>query len=354
MRSKDALKPSTLLAIGMASDIDHDSRSQKIQIMAMAYGEAANVLRLIKPQVEALGWDGRRGTKLRSLNPISSENGYWIGDGGPIQNITFAADMNGLSSWLAVQKSGCTTILRPTYHQFNASSASTTKIGKKYPPSRLNANPILEMRMERTGGRSHVDVSFNPWYVRQFAVLDEQGYWSVWDIEGRRRKRVTFEASPKRSGHIHDDSSSDLSFKFTSGTDGWGRILWAGSVSTLIVCDRHNLAVFDLKAAPKRLYSPPLVRPDSGEWILDVKRDPINLQHIFILTTRHLFWLNVIAAGEDYDELNGYVGARVLLSVRHFRNDEDDTAKLALLEENDGNVCPPARGRVLANHLKFV
>jgi RNA polymerase I-specific transcription initiation factor RRN6 len=344
MRNKNVLKPSTLFAIGMASDIEHDSGSRKTQIMAIAYGEAGNVLRLIKPRVEALGWDGRRGTKLRSLNPISSENGYWIGDGGPIQSITFASDMNGLSSWLAVLKSECTTILRPTYHQVNAPSTSTIKMGKKYPPSRLNAKLIVAMRMESTGGRPHADVSFNPWYVRQFAVVDKQGHWSVWNIEGQKSKRVTFEATPGRSGHIHDDSLSDLSFKSTCDSDGWGRILWAGSVSTLIVCDRHNLAVFDLKATPKRLYSPPLVRPDSGEWILDVKRDPNNLQHIFVLTTRHVFWLQVTAAGEDHDELSGYVGARILLPVRHFRNDEDDTAKLALFDENDGNLCPPVRG----------
>jgi hypothetical protein len=30
-------------------------------------------------------------------------------------------------------------------------------------------------------------VTFNPWYQRQFAIVDIRGKWSVWEITGRQR-----------------------------------------------------------------------------------------------------------------------------------------------------------------------
>jgi RNA polymerase I-specific transcription initiation factor RRN6 len=351
--TQNSASSSSLLAIGRASDIDHTSGLRDVQIVAMAHGQAGNILRLIKPRVEALGWDGRHGTKLRSLNPASSEECFWAEDGGSIQHITFAADGDGQTSWLAVLKAEFTTILRPIYRRVQAPSPLIAHSSIRYPASRLSANPILTLKNEKTGARPHVDVSFNPWYIRQFAIFDQQGYWTVWDIEGQKRRRATFEAKPGKSGHIHDDLISDQSFKIYGSADGWGRIMWAGSVSTLVVCDRRSLAVFDLKSAPKRLYSPELVHPNSTDWILDVKRNPNNLHQIFVLTSNQVFWLQINAAGEDRDGLYGYVGARILLSCRHFRNGEDDTAKFELFGEKDGmtnfrHIC------VCANYPQIV
>jgi RNA polymerase I-specific transcription initiation factor RRN6 len=331
-----AQHPSSLMAIGKASDLDQTSGRRKVQIMAIAHGEAGNLLRLIKPRAEALKWDGRDDTKLRSLNPAASEDCYWLGDGGSIQHITFGADSEGSTSWLAVLKAESITILRPIYSQVPSPSGMSIDARPRYPPSRLSPNPILTLGNDKTGARPHADVSFNPWYIRQFAVVDQQGYWNVWDIEGQKRKRTTFEARPGKSGHIQDDSSPGEGVKTYDSADGWGRVLWAGGASTLILCDRRSLAVFDLKAAPKRLNSPDVVHPRSVDWILDMKRSPVNLNHVFVLTTRKIFWLQVSEAGEDQDEQFGYAGVKILLSCQHFRNRDDETAKLELLRENEG------------------
>jgi RNA polymerase I-specific transcription initiation factor RRN6 len=330
--------PATLMAIGKASDIDQTSGRRNIQVMAMAHGEAGNLLRLIKPRAEALKWNTKDDTKLRSLNPAASEDCYWLGDGGAIQQIAFGADTDGSTSWLAVLKAESITILRPLYRQVQTPSMLSVDSGMRFPPSRLSPNPILSLGNESIGGSCYVDVSFNPWYIRQFAVIDQHGYWSVWDIEGQRRKRTTFEAKPGRSGHIRDDLSSGQGFKTPDVADGWGQVLWAGGVSTLMLCDRRNLAVFDLKAAPKRLNSPQVVHPRSIDWILDMKRSPVNLKHVFVLTTRQIFWLQISEAGEDQGDQFGYAGATILLSCQHFRNQEDETAKLDLLGENEGII----------------
>lgn len=332
---------STLLAIGRAANLDHMSGTRVIEIMAMVYGEAGNILRLIRPRIEALKWDSSDGAKLRLLNPSSSEDCYWLGDGGPIQHITFAVDSDGFTSWLAVLKAESTTILRPIYRRDLIPSKISVGPGIRYPPSRLSPNPVLRLGNERTGARPHAHVSFNPWYVRQFAIIDQRGYWSVWDIEGQKRKRTTFEAKPGQSGHIQDDLLSDESFKSYHSADGWGRILWAGGFSTLVLCDRRNLAVFDLRAKPKRLYSPEIIHPKSTDWILDVKRSITDLHHIFILTTTRILWLQITEAGEDQDEKYASGGAKILLSCQHFRNQEDETAKLELFSRNEGSTAFP-------------
>jgi hypothetical protein len=69
-----------------------------------------------------------------------------------------------------------------------------------------------------------------------------------------------------------------------------------------------------------------------------MKRCPVNLNHVFVLTTRQIFWLQISVAGEDQHEQLGYAGAKILLSCQHFRNQEDETAKLDLSGENEGTI----------------
>lgn len=333
-------RPLELLANGKATVLSTLSGSKTVEIMAMVHGEAGNILRLIKPRTEALGWDGSYGIRLRSFNPCSSEDCYWLEGGDPIQQITFASDNDGPSSWLAVRKNDSTCIFKPTYHSTPTPSSVSKSLKSRYPLSRLSANPLLILKSDKTGGSPHCDISFNPWYMKQFAVVDEQGQWSVWDIEGLKKKRTTFEAVPEKSGHIHEDLLQKAEPKVLHEAEGWSRVMWAGGVSTLVVCDRHRIVVYDLKATPKLLHSPEIVDPVSTDWILDAKRSPVNLHHIFVLTNTQLFWIYIDAAGEGNDEEEPLAGARVILSSRHFRDAEDGSIRLHLFRESDG-VCFP-------------
>ncbi|KAI9928509.1 hypothetical protein MW887_001723 [Aspergillus wentii] len=43
----------------------------------------------------------------------------------------------------------------------------------------------VELKQETTvwtGGFAHADVTFNPWYQKQFAIVDERGNWGLWEI----------------------------------------------------------------------------------------------------------------------------------------------------------------------------
>ncbi|KAI9739439.1 MAG: hypothetical protein M1818_005127 [Claussenomyces sp. TS43310] len=320
----------SLLAVGQAFGL-HKSGSSALGILAIPHGEAGDVLRLIKPRTCHLWWEDHKGITLRSWDPAVSEDGYWMGLGGAIQQIAFGTGSDGPTSWLAVRKRDATTILRPIYHPLPVPLVAPIGSATRFLPSRLDPNEILTLSSDKTGLRPHVDVTFNPWYIRQFAVLDQGGYWSIWDVEGQQRKRRTFEPLAGRSGHIYDKSGISQEATPAEGIDGWGRLLWAGGVGTLVVCNRHHVAVYDLKVKPRLMRGSNV---DIVGVILEMMRSPVRLNHIFLLTTSHLFWLEITQAGEDSESEHG--GAKVLLSCRHFRDVDGQSLRLQLMDDNEG------------------
>ncbi|KAL5345950.1 hypothetical protein ACLOAV_008980 [Pseudogymnoascus australis] len=323
-----------------------------ISVLAVAHGEAGHVLRLMKPRLEDHTWDGDDSVKLRLLNLSTSEDGYWLDGAGSIEQIVFSSGVEGDRSWLAVRKLASTTILQPLYQRTPGPTRVPPGFQDKYRPSLLDPNPAVTITSAMTNGRNHTDVAFNPWYTRQFAVLDEGGYWSTWDVEGRKLAGLKI-ATPGKSGFILDDrAESDLSLDIAS--NGWGRILWAGNVSTIVVCSDRHLAVFDLKAHPIRLRSPDLVPNGSFGRILEVRRSPHQHDRVFVLTNSRLFLLQINTAGEWLDDTDRAAGARIIMSCLHYREAQGNLLKLELHEE--GDVCTAflvSSGMFLVNVYKF-
>ncbi|KFY42680.1 hypothetical protein V495_04389 [Pseudogymnoascus sp. VKM F-4514 (FW-929)] len=341
-----------LIASGTAKVLSKHHGDRSINVLAVAHGDAGHVLRLIKPRLEDHTWDGDDSVKLRMLNPSISEDGYWLDGAGSIEQIVFSSGIEGGRSWLAVRKLASTTILQPIYQRTPGPARVPPGFQDKYRPSLLDPNPAVTITSAKTNGRNHADVSFNPWYPRQFAVLDEEGYWSAWDVEGRKRAGSKT-ATPGKSGYILDDrAESDLSRDVTSS--GWGRILWAGNVSTIVVCNERHLAVFDLRAHPIRLRSPDLVPNGSFGRILEVKRSPLQHDKVFVLTNTRLFLLQINTAGEWQNDTDRTAGARIIMSCLHYREAQGNLLKLELHEE--GDVCTAflvSSGMFLVNVYKF-
>ena len=318
-------------------DADHLPGLRTKAIIAMPCGEAGHVLRLIMPRIERQQWRNHSSVKLSVMNSVSSINGYWLGNGGIIQQVTFADEGNTSCTWLAVRQSSVITIFKPMYDSRSAPATVPLGYGTRYPSSRLRANPVTSLTVERTGSRKHVDVSFNPFYTRQFAIVDEVGSWSIWDIEGRLRKRSTLTLLPGKSGKIYDDYLRPPNLKEPDFADGWHRIMWVNSVSTIVVCNRRHLAIFDVKSTPTRLHADELLAASNTDWILDIKRSVLDSNRLIILTTSRIFWIDVTASGEDHDDISSS-GARVLLSYRHFRDANDGSLKLTVLGDENGNT----------------
>lgn len=325
---------SQLFSLGGAVDIEHLPGYRTIPIIAIPHGEAGHVLRLIQPSVERHGWQKYGSVTVPLMDTALSDHGHWTGFGGTIQQIVFADDGNVASTWLAVRQAFVTTIFRPMYNTSPAPAITPKSPGTPYYSSRLSANPVAILTAERTHSVRHVDVSFNPYYARQFAVVDDQGSWSIWNIEGRSRNRTTLELVPGTTGRIYDGYTQDPNVRDgLDNEDGWHRILWATNVCTLVLCNRRHIAIFDIQSTPKRLQGEQVLSVLSTDWIFDVKRSAVNLSHLFVLTSSRIFWLEIMAAGLDEDS---DVGAKVLLSYRHFRDPNDETMKLTILKDDDG------------------
>ncbi|KAL3422449.1 hypothetical protein PVAG01_06605 [Phlyctema vagabunda] len=341
-----------LLAVGRVRDtVRMSDKDRTAPILAISCGKAGEVLKLVKPKVENHFWGKGTGVKLPLLDAGSAEAAYWLNTAGTIKQITFAEDEYGMGSWLAVRQAGLTTIFRPVYRKLPSHPIVPRGYQNIYPFSRLSSNPVATLKVEKAGGQEHVDVTFNPWYVRQFAVINRLGCWAIWDIEGRQQNDSGLALMAGKNGEMHKNSLADNTPKVTDIADGWHRIIWAGGVSTIVTCSRTRLAVFDVKAQPSPLQSPDLITPNSFEWILDVKRNPMNWNHLFVLTTSRIFWVEVTPAGEENDAKNG---ARVILSHRHFRDINDETGKLSVLTgEENSTVLVYSSKSLLVNLYRF-
>ncbi|ESZ91686.1 hypothetical protein SBOR_7943 [Sclerotinia borealis F-4128] len=328
---------STLMGIGGAANVNRTFGSKIVLIVAIPCGEAGHVLKLVKPCSEKVGWESQNGVRLSLMGATNSDEGHWFGTGGTILQIASVDDGKELSTWFAVRQAAMTTIFRPIFRKMPKPFIAPAGHVATYPPSCLDANPVAMLMCQQSGSEEHVDVTFNPWYARQFAIVDRTGRWSSWDIEGRQKKRSTCQVVSGKKAHIYDDFAEDPtipSYKLPGDVGDWHRVLWACSVSTMVIVNRKHLAIFDTKSKPSRLPSYAFNTLLLKDWILDIKRSTVDLAHLFVLTTTRIFWLKVTPAGED--GLNRESGVKVILSHRHYRTATDETMTMTMSKDENG------------------
>jgi RNA polymerase I-specific transcription initiation factor RRN6 len=185
-----------------------------------------------------------------------------------------------------------------------------------------------------------MDVSFNPWYSRQFAAVDAQGHWSIWDLERRDGKGSPERLISGKRGNFYYGYDPDPALKPhpNDHADGWYRILWACNINTIVVCNRRQIVVVDTKSALARRPRTEVLAGDSTEWMLDLKRSPEHLNYLFVLTTSRIFWVEIIPPGELGGGQTASSGIKVILSYRHFRDPNDQTLRLTLVNNDPGMV----------------
>jgi len=327
----------SLLTVGRAVDVDRISKSRRPRIFCVPCGGAGHILQLIRPSTERRGWGKHSAAKLSLLEFDSSERGYWVGTGGAIRQIESAADENESGTWLAVRQDTIITIFRPLYGRLHHSVGPSTGLRSTNSSSRLNPNPVATLTSDRKTSENYMDVSFNPWYARQFATVDASGHWSIWDIERQGGRNLSEHLVSGKRGEFYDGFDPDPATKVTAEdhADGWYRILWACNISTLVVCNRRHIAVIDINSTLVRLSRAEILTGNSTEWMLDTKRSPEHLNHLFVLTTSRIFWLEIVPPGKDGGDQNT-AGIKVILSFRHFRDPNDETLRLTLVHDGSG------------------
>lgn len=257
--------------------------------------------------------------------------------------------------WLLVQSGTSTTVYEPELRAIPMPSASTSARGpSRSAAGQIFANPLFTIPCRRTGGAMPSDVCFRRYpetHTPQLVIIDQRGYWSLWDITGRRNarpKRLTpvmrmcgisnMESIPKSPSNaateprphrvlclsLGDKNSSPSADRSSSPSKQF-----QGSVEAapgdpqrplLLLSTSRSLHVFDL--ATEKLH--PVSRtvlPADGDRILDVAPSPLGSSQAFILTSQSLM---LVAAREGKHDA---VLLHIPASCPHGR-DSDPTLQL--------------------------
>ncbi|KAL5400066.1 hypothetical protein PMIN06_001047 [Paraphaeosphaeria minitans] len=319
-----------LMSFGTMTPLSNRAHLAK-RAVALPAGEGGNILRLQLLSKEKRGWgSGAISDSLCYLDCLSwkGDRGFWSQDATAIQQVCFAQPERS-GSFLAVRLPQRVALFRPTYRHRPAAVKSRLY---DLPPSAIDCRPFHSVCIKETGNIPHADVAFNPHYQRQFAIVDQNSSWSVWDIDGTQRNYIVTCAASGIMLAVEDgdkDQEEDLEPR---REDGWARIMWVGDANTVLVCNRKRMELIDLKQPTRSLSIPqvihwPPTKSQSLSWILDVKRHPLlDEKQFFVLTSTRLYLFAVIS-----DESRGSpsdLDAAIVLSWTHFRGTEDVTLQL--------------------------
>ena len=321
------------LALGEAQCVNlARPRAKSVPVVAAVAGDARDSVRLLAVQDRHLSLQNgalQNDVDLRVPHLAVDEGARWTGNHGPVQQVCFAWRDGRPGKWLAVRQLDSTTILRPLYGQVSP-GLSLQRETRRQPCRMINPNPLLTLSIDETGGIAHSDVAFNPWYNRQVGILDQKGAWSVWNLERKKHGGPLYKAVPEINGFMDEPLATGA---HQSSEDGWGRLCWAGNSDTLLLFSRKAMVVLDIKSCPvTRLQYPDLDLAATPYWILDVQRSPMNMNHVFVVTTSQVFWLDTVPAVAADVAQSSFAGCRILLSWRHSRHLDDKSLQLSVTD----------------------
>ena len=324
---------SDLLAFGHATDVDRSSfgNLERIHLAAIPGGELKDNVVLVCLNEDQFGWQDQDDSHLSSTTFRKGERTTWHGQRGPIKQLCFSPHRPGNRIWLAVRFFGATVILQPAFHRDDKVGNSVPKAREGVADnwsSRIQPNETVVLPIKNTGGASHSDVAFNPFAADQFAVIDQEGSWSIFNIERRRRRQDLWDLRLWKSGYI-DENDQDAADSSSVLKDGFGRISWVRDSDTLFVASRTSLALFSLQGSVKRLAVPTLVTAEKAEYILDAKADPVDNTLVYVVTSTRIICLGMYAHGNSGD-LNLTAGAKVFSSWRHLRSFADLSLRVSI------------------------
>ncbi|PNY27960.1 Uncharacterized protein TCAP_02105 [Tolypocladium capitatum] len=352
-RTEETTHRGQLLAIGHMADMRHHSTVKSMPLLAVATGESGQLLRLARIDESRWQWGGNKDAVL-NLSVMDSvhqeEETMWASDCLPISRIKFATYFSQHNSirWLLVQKSTSTAILQPEYHPSPVPKSSPGTKSRHQRSSYINPNPLLTLYSHQTGGNAHSDMSVNPAVLGrppQLAVVDECGYWSVWNILGTWQvDKKTLHLTQVKCGHISEGildaiptspdfpaerhgllrvgrSEVDETYRVPSGRTANLETITSPS-QYVLMWSAERFEVADLESdtlLPKlELLLPVAARPDR---ILDVQRSPLDEDHVFVLTTRQVIWVD-LHCRERLSEVPSRPA--ILLSCSHFGIGHED------------------------------
>ncbi|KAI1817105.1 hypothetical protein GGS20DRAFT_534577 [Poronia punctata] len=356
---QDANRQSCFFSLGELTNIS-PWRATGAPLVVTVTGSARNILRLTKLDDELWSWSKDHPVAVRLAELCTEKPALWIEeDVGPIRRVKCLVDLKQYNPtrWLAVQRDSGTTICQPEYRPVSEDDNLERN------SSRIAANPLFHLPRDQTGGAVHSDVSFNPGTRSkppQIGIIDEQGFWSVWDVIHTRYKPTGVPtARLKVCGHLDRGVMEQLPYQDRSELR-WHKLLWVGRSeddldilssldldsdadetgsqvafpplhrsSLLLAYNSQRLRLFDLTTG---LPLPDLefIRQGRRDYVLDVHRshDP---QYFYVLTTAKLFVVRAYTKpGVEWDKPEKTW--TILFSTPHFRSPFDRSLQLGITQ----------------------
>lgn len=344
-------------SLGELTDTTLRKNPGVLLIVAVA-GSANNILRLARLDQPKWSWSQEPNIAVRLAEVAAKKPEMWIEeDVGPIRRVKCIVDLQRYNPtrWLAVQRDSGTTIFQPEYRKAVEDGSLGTDA------SYIAPNPRFHLSNEQTGGSTHSDISFNPGTrsnTPQLAIIDDRGFWSVWDV-GYTKLKPSSRPPPKLRvcGHIDRGVLEQLPRRDRSNMS-WHKILWVGHSennldllgsldlgtddeglnsqtafpplrrgSSLLLCNSQQVRILDLTTG---VYLPDLVfcNQDSLDCILDVQIAH-NSQYFYVLTTSKLFIVRAYSRYEMEWDRPEKVWS-ILFSTPHFRSSFDRSLKIVV------------------------
>ncbi|KAK4949731.1 hypothetical protein LTR10_011573 [Elasticomyces elasticus] len=278
---------------------------------AFSTGQNGESLQLVDMGAETISWRNDEGFRetCRVPCPSSRTSLSWSNS---IEKIKYVAGA-GLNRqrFLIVKPSG-TSILDPIIADDRSDNSR----------SFMKPSLLVTIPLSRTGKSPHAHAAFNPQDRTLVAIVDLQGQWSTWKIQGRR----------SRSAHVlstavlqsFNDLMSFSALRYHQETlDGWHRICWItdtrGLSRRLLVCGRRFAAVFDGLGDYEGQVDMRLGPLSDGNQILDVKQSTVMRTLTFVLTTsRILIFTSIEGPGPGLSQAEPLT---LVCSWKHFRGD---------------------------------
>ena len=325
---------SELLAFGEAIDTTKDKWGLRtVSIIALVAGAAGELVKIVRLTHKQLALDGQE-RQLDCMTAKGGEDSLWMGNGSPVQQLVFAEVEGKPGHWLAVRYHGAISIFRPLLKSEVDLSVIHENATSPLSSSCLDINCVV--MLSEQNGAEFSDVSFNPWNNQQLGTVDQQGHWVVWDIEASLRpKQKGHGAISKHSeGHISEDHMENPPSS-SLVADGWTRVLWVGTKLTIAVANRRRLAFFNTETRSKLPQIPDLGQKRDGDWLLDLKRSPMRPHTLFVVTSSSVCLLHISTAREHDEPKDVELSVSIMLSWKHFRNRDDLSLRLNVLDVID-------------------
>ena len=346
-----------LFALGSVPDYTNINFSRQVTLLAAATGESGELLRLAASHDTRWQWEESRDAflNLSVVDPVDrEEETIWASDGLPITQIKY---VEGLSNqdyvrWVIVQKQTSTTVLQPEYHPIPLSTNRPKEDSAHHLPSHVQPHPVVTLQHSETGGNAHSDVAFSPaafGHDPMLAIIDECGYWSIWDVLGTWRPGLkTTRLSMRLCGHINDGLMANFSQQASHPASKHGLVAvpnrnaaisreassekgqWTIPPGpTLLMWRSDKLMAMDMHTGEnisslKKIWNP----SDRSRQIIDIQRCLVFEDRVFIVTERSILWMEVDA---------GEPSLTTILACPHSGTITDD-AKLTLCRVSDTTV----------------